>query len=164
MTTATREDIVWWWIGIDDHLEALRYNWGTQDRFTQAGMWDVTDATYINGVPLMLDGDYYMGYLLEVMEHDSDAVSYVAIALYHGKCNECGYQAHDSMWFEPGGPISVSDVPGTQSDAAKWAIGVIYGMWENADDGNIDGAHAPGCTHAPQAEASDDGQTAEATA
>jgi len=145
MTTATRDDIVWFLIGIDDHLEALRYNWGTQDRFTQAGMWDVTDDTYINGIPLILDGDYYMGYLLEVAERDSDTISYVAIALYHGKCPECGYQAHDSMWFEPGGPIAINDVPDTLTTACKWTVDVIHGMWDNANETGIEKHHETGC-------------------
>jgi hypothetical protein len=164
MTTATREDIVWWWIGIDDHLEALKYNWQTHDPVTMAGMWNVTDDTYINGVPMILDGDYHMGHLLEVAERESGVVSYVAIATYHGKCSECGYQAHDSMWFPtPVGTFFEREVDLTE--ACRWAVGVIHGMWENADQTAADMQHHErGCPRGPEGEDVDDEPaTAEAT-
>jgi len=117
--------------------------------------WNVTDDTYINGVPLHIDHDYYQGWLVEVVERESSAVSYVAIAAFHGPrllecdcggvdvlingkaCDMCDGTGkwfdrwdHDSMWF----PHNVGTFFDRKFDLVQvctWAVSVIYGMMES---------------------------------
>jgi hypothetical protein len=62
-------------------------------------MWNVDEDTRIIGIVLVVDNDNYKGYLLELVEHETDVLSYVAIATYFTRCQECDHHPHDSFWY-----------------------------------------------------------------
>lgn len=128
-------------------------NWGTARDNTP---WNVDEDTYINGVMMTLDGDYYTGELLEIVERDTGVVSYVALATFHGwfkaespKGWDYGWDIrHDSMMYEP--------VCGTffeRTDAAdpvvvgQWAVSVIHKMWRAYSEDDSSHCPAPVCSH-----------------
>ena len=147
MTPATPEQIVAHFVEIDDVLEALRYNWNTNDRFTQGPMWDIADTnTYINGILMMIDADSESGFLLECVERDTGVVSYIAIATFSGKCNECGAQAHAWLTY-PDYCGVYSDRELESIDAVLWAAAAIDKMFK-ADD--LDQPWDPRVRRAPE--------------
>jgi hypothetical protein len=145
MTTATQGQIV------HTFLEAQALRTVNLD-----SAWDVTEATYINGIPLHVDHDYYQGWLVEVVERESSVVSYVAIAAFHGPrllecdcggvdvlvngkpCDLCGGVGkwfdkwdHDSVMYEPNcGTFFDRTEPADAVTVGQWAVSVIYGMME----------------------------------
>lgn len=129
--TATREQIVWTWL---DVLARRAVN-------LDSGI-DVTADTYINGVPVHVDHDYYQGHLLEIVERDSGVVSYIAIAEFHGPktIEDDGYiylqsWDHDSMMYEPDcGTFFDRTEDAAPSTVGCWAVSVIHGMMENYAD------------------------------
>ena len=148
--TATREQIVGWFLELDDKWELMRANWSHHNPFTQNGMWNVTDDTRVAGIVLCVDNDEYKGWLLELVEA-SDAISYVAIATYFTRCQECDHHPHDSMWYpEQVGTVDEREVD--QYDAALWAVKVIYGMFENARQFGVPSRHREGCSRYEQSE------------
>jgi len=56
-------------------------NWGTS---MDNSKWDIDGDTYINGILLTVDKDFYCGYLLEIVERDSSVVSYLVVTPFHG--------------------------------------------------------------------------------
>lgn len=143
--TATREQIVGWFLELDDKWELMRVNWNHENQFTQVGMWNVTDETRVNGIVLIVDNDDYKGYLLELVERASNVVSYVAIATYYTRCQECDLHPHDSMWY-PEECGTLDEREAEQYDAAAWAVSVIYGMFENAHQTGVPQRHREGCS------------------
>ena len=119
--TATREDIVRRFLEMD-YAEWTTHNWGLHpDR----NYWNVTENTYINGIPLIVDHDYRMGYLLEVVERDTSAVSYLAIVVTPDE--------HDSEWY----PFKVGTFFDRTVDVEKvmgWGLMVIHGLLESLDE------------------------------
>jgi hypothetical protein len=93
-----------------------------------ADPWNVTEDTYINGVMMTLDFDYYMGYLIEIVERSSSIVTWVAVATFHGPHVETGHQQHDSMWFPNTEPQTFGSCTVDRADVCRWAVGAIYGM------------------------------------
>ena len=119
--TATREQIVHYFLSLD-YGEWTRANWCLHE---DRNYWDVDEDTYINGVPLIVDLDYLMGYLLEVVEKDSNVVSYVVIVT--------GFGGHDSSWWGDNqerlvGTFFDRDVE--VWEAMKWAVGKVEGLLE----------------------------------
>lgn len=103
------------------------YNWGTGPA-EFAHEWDVNGETYINGIPLTVDGDYWMGYLLECVDRSTGALTFIAVNLYHGRRAD-GWFDHDFITYdEPCGTF------GDRTDAAwydtvgQWAVSRIYAM------------------------------------
>lgn len=143
--TATREQIVGWFLGLDDKWELMRVNWSHHNPFTQNGMWDVDQDTRVKGIVLCVDNDVFKGWLLELIEQESDVISYVAIATYFERCQECDNHPHDSMWF-PDHIGTDDEREVAQSDAARWAVSVIYGMFEHARDHGVPNRHREGCS------------------
>lgn len=113
---------------------------------------DVDDDTYINGIPVRVDHDYYQGHLLEIVERETGVVSYVAVAEFHGPridhrcdcdldpgCEYCGgtdilafHWDHDSMWYEPDCGTFFERTDAADSvTVGKWAVFVIYGMMDS---------------------------------
>ena len=124
--TATQEQIVQHFIRMRD----LSGNWGTS---MDNSKWDVDGTTYINGIILTVDGDYYMGYLLEVVERDTSVVSYVTIVTFHGPHPTTGKQEHDSLWLpRDAGKFFERTIP--QETIAEWGVRTVYGLWESYDD------------------------------
>lgn len=154
--TANTEQIVGWFLGLDDKWELMRVNWNHENPFTQNGMWNVDEDTRINGIVLVVDNDDYKGYLLELVERETDVLSYVAIATYFTRCQECDHHPHDSMWYPDYAGI-LEDPEVSQSDAARWAVSVIYGMFEHAREHGIPHRHLEGCSRYEQPEATEDG-------
>lgn len=95
-----------------------------------ADPWNVTDDTYINGVMMTIDFDYYMGYLIEVVERSSSIVTWVAVAKFHGPHVVTGHQQHDSMWFPNTEPQTFGSCTFGSADVCRWAVGAIYGMFD----------------------------------
>ncbi len=138
--TATREQIVYHFLNVQRTVPNWRaYNWGTEPR-DQAHLWDVDDLmhsepewdTYINGVPLSIDADYYAGDLLEVCERSSGVVSYVVVVTFHGfknKDQEDWDIEHDSEWYQPiCGTFFERTEAADDVTVGQWAVSVIYGM------------------------------------
>lgn len=98
---ATSTGIVYQFMSID-HNHLFAHNWGTcgkecrdRDGLTP---WDVNAETYINGVVLTVDHDYWMGYLIECVDRTTSVVTYLAINLYHGRRSD-GYYDHDFVTY-----------------------------------------------------------------
>lgn len=127
--TATREQIVHHFLRINP-TDIVRYNWGCTDHHNTK-LWDVDDDTYINGVPLTVDRDLDVGHLLEIVEKDTSAVSYVVVAVTPN--------GHQSAWWEPDAGTFFHRNVDTETVTA-WAVGVIYGLFqhlrETADTGS----------------------------
>lgn len=149
--TATREEIVHHFLDTyrkRGWTEMSSFNWGLEDRANRGvwaeeydeelgspagdrlGYWDVDADTYINGIMLTIDLDYYQGFMLEVVERESGVVSYVAIATFHGWNRETGEWDHDSMWY-PADCGQFGDRVVDQSTACQWAAGAIFGMCDS---------------------------------
>ncbi len=124
--TATREAIVAHFISMRD----LSGNWGTS---LDNRKWNVDEGTYINGIMVTVDGDYYMGYVLEVVERGTGVVSYVTIALFHGPHPQTGVQEHDSQWYPKDAGIFFERTV-HQDEIALWGVRTVYGLWESYDD------------------------------
>ena len=123
--TATHEQVVAHFIAMTD----LSGNWGTA---YDNSKWDVGDKTYINGIMITVDGDYYMGYVLEISERGSAVISYVAIATFYGP-NKEGIQQHAAQWFpQAAGTFFDRTIP--QDEIAVWGVRTVYGLWESYDD------------------------------
>lgn len=99
--------------------EIVGHNWGTCGRDCPHS-WEVDDDTYINGVVLTVDGDYWMGYLVEVVARSSGAVTYQAVTTFHGHRAD-GSIDHDVVTY---------DVDcGTFFDRTEAADPVVVGTW-----------------------------------
>lgn len=126
--TATREQIVDKFLSLK-FTEWTNANWGLhKDR----DYWNVGSDTYINGVPLIIDYDYRMGYLLEIVERKSSIVSYLVIVK--------DPRGHDSAWFEGfeyGKPVLVGTFFDRNVEMFQingWAVTVIEGLLEGLDE------------------------------
>jgi len=149
--TATREAIVHHFLATyrkRGWTEMSAYNWGLEDRTNRGvwaeeydeefgspigdrlGYWFIDNDTYINGIPLRIDLDYYLGFLLEVVERDTEVVSYVAIATFHGFNRETGEWDHDSDWY-PADCGKFGDRKVDQSAACQWAAATIFEMCDS---------------------------------
>mgnify|MGYP001813303584 CR=1 FL=1 len=116
---ATHEAIVHRFIYVIENY-GLKYNWGLTPRELQ-GLWNVDDDTYINGVPLIIDGDYRSGYLVEVVERGTSQVSYLVVVLTPS--------GHDSAWFEEDAG-TFFDRNFDHIDLCRWAVDKIHGLIE----------------------------------
>ena len=88
-----------------------------------ADPWNVSEDTYINGLMLTIDMDYYMGYLIEVVERESGVVSYMAIATYHGGTPP----KHDWTWW-PGDAGTFFERNIISDEVSHWGVTNILGM------------------------------------
>ena len=112
-----------------DYREVTVHNWGTCDRDCAAS-WDVTDETYINGVMLTLDFDFYMGYLIQAVDRTTGQCTYIALATFHGH-DANGRIAHDFITW-PGTHTFFGKEDGFSEEAVtQWAVQRIYGMIED---------------------------------
>lgn len=73
----------------DDIGTLIANNWGCAATSFERGLWMVSDGAYINGLVLVLDQDYEMGYVLQVCglrpaEANKLSVDYVSIVMFHG--------------------------------------------------------------------------------
>lgn len=95
---------------------------------------NVTDETYINGVPVRIDEDYYQGWLLEVVDRPASTVSFIAVTAFHGPRTVDGDMVswdHDSMWYEPScGTFFDRTEHADPVTVGRWAVSVIYGMMQ----------------------------------
>jgi hypothetical protein len=115
--TATQDQIVHKFLSLD-YSEWTATNWGlNRDR----KYWDVDEDTYINGIPLIVDLDLEMGYLLEIVERESSIVSYMVIVT--------GHHGHDSMWYE-GEVGTFFEREVSVFEVMLWAVKKIEGLLE----------------------------------
>lgn len=133
MTVQVQHPVVEWYLAFDDIWELMRVNWHTHNPFTQSGMWDVEGAT-IKGIVLVVDTTPYRGVVLRVDNQGED--DYVAIATYGPKCQECGYQPYNALWFGDG-----------EGDAVAWGAKTISDMIFNAEATGVDRRHNDECSH-----------------
>lgn len=125
---ATRDQIVQRFLAIP-YRHIGDYNWGTAPKDLQAE-WHVNAETYINGVPLILDGDYRMGYLLEIVDRTSGLVRYMAVMRF-----EFGH--HDSMMYE--GEVGTFFDRSVDADEMNhWAIDAFSAMLKVYDGAPTD--------------------------
>jgi hypothetical protein len=129
---ATVDEIVHRFNRIPDNVRT-RSNWMTglpEDTL----LWQVNDETYINGILLTVDLDYYMGYLIEVVDRTSGAVSFIAINEYHGHHPD-GTIDHDSSVYKPNcGTFFARTEAASYQVVCTWAIEEIFGMVDSHDD------------------------------
>lgn len=118
-----------------DRLELkdiVAHNWRTAPLDRQ-GRWDVTEETYLNGVPLILDFDYRMGFLVEAVDRTSGQCTYVAIVHYHGRRHDGTWERDYCTW--PGTHQFFGHDDGySPVTVAKWAVDVIHDMVEAHDE------------------------------
>jgi hypothetical protein len=115
--TATQDQIVHKFLSLN-FAEWTATNWGLHKDRTY---WNVGDDTYINGVPLIVDLDFEMGYLLEIVERKSSVVSYMVIVT--------GPRGHDSEWYDKEvGTFFDRDVQ--VFEVMAWATKKIEGLLE----------------------------------
>lgn len=121
---ATREQIVYQFLE-KDYSEWTQANWGLhKDR----DYWDIgpDTGTYINGIPLIVDFDYRMGFLLEIVERSTSVVSYLVIV--------ADPRGHDSAWYEERLVGTFFDRDVEIEEVMRWAVGVIVGLLEALDE------------------------------
>lgn len=112
--------------------EIIHHNWRTASPELQP-RWDVTEETYLNGVPLILDFDYRMGFLVEAVDRTSGQCTYVAIVHYHGRRPDGTFQRDYCAW-QGTHQFFARDDGYEASYLAKWAVDVIHGMIEAHDE------------------------------
>lgn len=128
---ATAQEIV----ACFDHLELdeiIHHNWGTGP-LDQRDHWQVTDETYINGVPLIMDFDYRMGFLIEAVDRPTGQCTYVAVVQYHGRRPDGTFE-HDYRAWEGTHRLFDHDDGYNPAAVARWAVTTIHGMIENHDE------------------------------
>jgi len=98
----------------------------------QIDYWDVDGDTYINSIPLTLDRDYLMGYLLEVVEKSTSALSYLAVVAFYGP-DENGYTEYDAEWW-PENAGTFFDRNVDLHTVSQWAVTKMFGLIESWQD------------------------------
>jgi hypothetical protein len=129
-TPASREAIVHTFLDIP-HPERTEGNWGC-GKAENRHLWECNGGeTYINGIILTVDMDYYMGYLIEVVDRTTSVISFHAITTYHGG-NLHGLESHDSTMYQPAcGTFFERTEEADRVAVTHWAVEVIYGMVED---------------------------------
>jgi len=145
MTLQVSHPVVDWYLAFDDLWELMRVNWQTHNPFTQSGMWDVGDAS-VKGIVMVVDEPPYRGVLLRVDRDGED--DYVAIVTYGPKCQECGYQPYNALWF--GGDDGLQ---------LTWGAQTISDLIFNAEATGVEKLHTDECSHLTY----DDEEPADAT-
>jgi hypothetical protein len=128
-TPAKTIDILYAFLAIP-YRHICDHNWGTApDEYRDE--WEVNDETYINGVLLTIDGDYWMGYLIEAVDRTTGVVTFMAINTYHGHRPD-GSIDHDFMTYEPKcGTFFDRTDEADPVIVGAWAVSRIYGMAES---------------------------------
>jgi hypothetical protein len=126
---ATSTEIVYAFMDLDSECRH-NHNWGTGPRYCCNWSIPGTD-TYINGVVLTIDGDYWMGYLLEAVGGTSGVVSFVVVNLYHGRRPD-GFFEHTFLTYDkPCGTFFDRTDDADHVVVGSWAVSQIYGMTES---------------------------------
>lgn len=128
---ATRDQIVWHFLELlavrPDDVRAC--NWGTD--IGRPSMWEIPGTdTYINGVVMEIDLDYYYGYLLELVDRETSVVSYCVVTAFHGALVDDDVLVswdHDSSVYE-GNVGTFFDRSFHTEQACAWAVGQIFGL------------------------------------
>jgi hypothetical protein len=131
---ATREEVVQCFLRIPyDHL--VSYNWGTAAPGADRDEWLCNDESYINGVVMTIDGDYIMGYLIEVVDRTTGIVTFHAIATFHGRDPITGKQDHDSaIYLLDCGTFFDRTEAADRVTVCQWAVSQIFGLFEAYHD------------------------------
>lgn len=135
MTLQTQHPVSDWFLAFDDLWELMRVNWQQHNPFTQSGMWAADEHHEVQGVLMIVDRPPYRGVLLEI--EDGEGVNFAVVVTYGPKCNECGYQPYNALWY---GDES-------ENDAIKWGAETIAFMIANADENPPEKLHEDGCSH-----------------
>jgi hypothetical protein len=129
-TPATSIEIVYTFMAIPSR-DMVAHNWGTYSTKTSESAWQVNDETYINGICLTIDGDFWMGHLLECVDRTSSVVSFIVVNLYHGRRAD-GFFDHDFMTYQPACGTFFDRTPEADYVAVgQWAVSAIHGMAES---------------------------------
>jgi hypothetical protein len=134
MMLQVQHPVIDWYLAFDDLWEVMRVNWQTHNPFTQSGMWDVGESRVL-GVVMVVDQPPFRGVVLRV-END-DIVDHVAIVTYGPKCQECGFQPYDALWF--GGE--------DRNESIGWGGSVITDLIDNAEANPPERLHTDECSH-----------------
>ena len=118
---ATHDQIVQAFLAIP-YARRTQFNWGTApDEYRDE--WHVNDETYINGIPLTVDLDFEMGYMVEAVDRTTSVVSYLVVVTF-------AFEGHDSMMYE-GEVGTFFDRKVDGQEASVWALDRIYGLLEH---------------------------------
>jgi len=135
MTLQVQHPVADWYLAFDDLWELMRVNWHTHNTFTQSGMWDADQYNSVIGVLMVVDRPPYRGVVLEVQ--DGEGVNFAVITTYGPKCNECGYQPYNAVWFGDE----------DENAAIEWGGQAIAAMLANAIDNPPERLHTDECSH-----------------
>ena len=113
---------------------AVTTNWGTGSWPSGCNPWDVTTTVYINGVVMTLDFDYHTGHLVEVVNRDTAAVSWLAVVLFNGPDATTNEQDYVARWFPTNEAPTFFDRGVTTEEVAAWALHAIFDMLAAAPD------------------------------
>lgn len=117
--TATREQIVAHILQLTTG-DIIDHNWGFAPA-DHPDFWDVDDDTYINGVPLIIDHDLRVGFLVEIAERDTKTISYVVVVQTT--------QGHHSDWYQPNAGTFHNPAVDYRT-VARWAVEKIYNLMD----------------------------------
>ena len=138
MSLQVQHPVADWYLAFDDLWELMRVNWQTHNPFTQSGMWDA-GGFGVRGILMVVDSPPYRGVLLQI---DTDGErEYIAIVTYGPKCNECGYQPYNALWYPSEGDDPIRD------EAIEWGAKTITQMISNAEEGGVERYHNDECSH-----------------
>jgi hypothetical protein len=128
---ATSTEVIYTFMAIP-HRHLIAHNWGTAMKREDAALWNIPETdTYINGVILTVDGDYWMGYLLEAVDRTSGCLTFIAVNLYHGRRGD-GWFDHDYMTYDKQVGVFFDRTDDADySVVGQWAVSRIYGMAES---------------------------------
>lgn len=119
--TASATDIVSHFQGIP-YPERAGSNWGLHWDPTY---WDVDEDTYINGVLMVIDFDYDIGSLLEIVEKSTGTVSYLVVMEFSGWDSKPDFE-----WYpNPVGTFYERTV--SKYEVSRWAVDKIYGLYDS---------------------------------
>lgn len=114
----------------------MRENWGTGGPESKA--WDVNAETYINGIVLIFDFDYYMGYLIEVVDRTASRVTYYAITEYHGRREDGSIESDWALYPHDCGIFFKRTEAGKPTAVSHWAVSTVHAMVEQYENRHRD--------------------------
>ena len=128
---ATTADVAWHFANVTlAHPRWRTWNWCTNGP-GDPDLYSVNDETYINGVMVEVDSDYYMGYVIEVVDRTLGTVTFIAIATYHGRRPD-GTLAYDFMVYpHQCGTFFERTDAADRAAVGQWGVASIYGMFED---------------------------------
>ena len=96
---------------------------------------EVNEETYINYVPVVVDGDYRVGYLLECVDRTLGTVRYLVVVFHHGRKKDGTFDYNVTPYPTGCGTFFHRSSAADPIVVAKWAVAVIYNLFKARDNG-----------------------------